>query len=483
MKEQNNNIDKFFKSKLEQASGTAHDWNTPPLSVLDKALDQIPVQQKPRRFPFVWLSFLGVGILAVSIFTFSNRSTEETLEASQIVQQIEPKVTPEKTVPAEVVTAPIQRPDANQKSKKQTTIKQAATQAKLIQHTQNQNVKTEELTFNPVTAPRPSGLKSTTAGRSTTSIATVKSTSIPPLDKATNNFVKLNFLNHYVTNNLETEPLLPHPNFTLENLDSGNSKDNTLAFQLHAGINLSTIRMKNVGDPDFSLTEYNNYYIGNFTSLSASKAISSKLALSADVGYVTTRNSSKLTQEHTFNQALISEVGNNETLYSPELAIASPVTSTQNQTDFRFQDVSIDHGSKMEQESHIDITTHFLRLGLNANLNLIQKGAFTANGKIGLGSLIPIQANQDVTTEIYYDDAMIMQSPQEAIALKSAMRKHHLTTSIGINLAYQANDRTSLLFTTQYERGLTSLRVESGASAIKTYQDILSIGLGGQYRF
>lgn len=513
MKMENNKyteLDKFFKSRLNKAPET--DWNTPPFSILDDALDQIAMQEPPkRRVGFLWF-ISGAVMLSVIVAVVYNihrinhiqhdltrlqsskiQNVDESeinkLQHSDALKKYEESyanvVSPSEVISPKVVLT--ENYEAKGMTFNESKLERSLVNKKRISPVDKKNELNTQLSH---ALTKSDDLELTSRGISNSQLSSGQSLSqddrsyvfIPLISTKNNQALpsqsigSVHSKDSLISSDIQLNPVLDPNN------DNDNKNNNPLSLFLTTGVLQSCIKMTNVTESSYSLTEYDQWNTGYFAGLGLLKRVNNQFTLSTALTYNRTNNNSLFQDNMNYNIDNMITQPDGSVLYESNIYVESPMATYNDKIALRLLDDQVANGEVLNNKTKIKETYHYLKLSANIGYELFNINKLRGAFSLDLGINYMIAANQSLNTQIYHWDDMIMTNLLEN-EIGSQVNRLHLSSMLRFGLDYSITDKMLLGVELGYEKGLSSMRQYSNSSLPKAYINSIRTGLRLGYSF
>lgn len=482
-------LDKLFQSRLNKDEIVDQNWNKAPQSAFDGAMAALDKEDKKRRRRLLWW-ILPLAIL--SGFTFItmkhvNRihDLENTLATLQVKQenmstseQGQVAILKQSTASKESTDLINKNPIPSQGEKETSSPLRSKTQKNSTQKEQN-FVKTASKAHYISSALNEDQevKKSETPARNNLAYANevedqkVRKTNAVAFLPALTPKINWNQAALSLTVKEELEPVL------VECCQSKGWQIYTLA-----GINASTIKMTNVGNPDFSLTGYEKYYTDGFAGLGLEYAFHPKWTLFLEGSYNKMHVKSIFenmiqydkTLEYTDAQGLLS--------YDDDYEVATVMGRASSAFSLDLANKSIEDNEELLNHTLIDNSFETISIGLGSQYLLLCLN----NWSLDLGASLHynhlLQVNEQMESSIYHKNGLMFRESFTRDPMEKA-NQNFWSLAGNIRLAYQFSDHLGLKLNLGSSHSLHSIRKVNTDQDPKTFINQLKAAVQFQYHF
>lgn len=500
MKKENQNIDEYFKKKLDQ-DVFPEGWNVPSDEIFSAAISDINAAKgnsNRRKLFILFIVLFGLSLFSIYGYNYwfasSNNSSisSEDLQIAEFQTKIE-------TLESEVLAlknaqtsegqnasteSQLNQVENNQESSH--TISGVKSKNEIIQLSQTENYNNRQnFTTNEELEER-SGVQLEISTEIKDDSSSDNANFIVSLQDDQNDDTKWNssLLSRHRLELLSRkyDPkkiVLTLPSVVENNKESIDRSD--WSIQALTGINLSWMAMDNipVGEMD-ALTEYDQAHVCTTNQLSLVYEPISRWNFNIDLGFSRYLNRSVANYNLFFQEDQVSIDNQGYKRYETEVEMMNPVGSYGAMIRF---DVEADMQQNELIKESINTTQQldYLSLGLSANYTLLNRGNWNLYGGLGATLWQNIRTNSSFEVSLYMKDELKYESIETTNNL-SNVNSRFVSLSGQVGAIYDLTSSLSLIINTTYQHGITSIRNSSPAPGPQTFLHALQPLVGVRYK-
>ena len=486
-------LDKFFKSRLENTDPAENGWNLPPLSILDSALAQVPTpKSNKRKYGILWI--LGaIGVMGIIYLGISNLISINTINGELITLKNTTSLTNQNNYQLQTKTI-------DKSSAQSVELSHAKPKAQIATTTSDHLKSTSTDISMPKSSKRDLSTKEQNSLRYTRLKIAKNQTSTSPTILENHKSNQPIFEQSKSTITLDTLQVpqiiasLPLDTLSYEATDfsivnasvdliTTTSQSNTKASVfLTGGILNSCLHMTNIDAAPFSLTKYDEFYQGYSVGMGARRALTTKISLSGTLSFNLINNKSLFEDEVSYNSAKEVEQLDGSMTYNSDVFMETPMASFNDMVSYRLLDNTITDGTLLQHKTDISEQYQLLQLTLSADYTIFSKDRISGTFSTGLSTNYILGIDQTMDSKVYQANDMLM-NMSLSNDLTSEVNRVHLSGTINLGISYRLTDNIYLQLSGGYEKGITSVRKYSNNSLPKTFISSLSSGLNVGYTF
>ena len=285
--------------------------------------------------------------------------------------------------------------------------------------------------------------------------------------------------------NIDPFDLIPREFFPhqmrISGLYSIPTKKSKLALFVLAGNNLSRFSMNNVNSSQFSLTKYDNRYLGYAFDVGLSYSLSNRIDLQFISGFQKIVNQSLFEHNFAYDESNEYVDAQGELHYDMIMNVESPLESIAERRIFSLGDFDLSNGDLIMNNTDITESLHVLSLATELSYNVFSKGAFNLAFNSGIGFSQIIKSKEQLSVEMLHkDDKMTSMNIVHDDLRK--LNSNYFSARLGLEVDLELGKRFSILGRTSYLRSLSSLREITGLNSTETFLVQWSTGIGIKYQ-
>jgi hypothetical protein len=448
-------LDKLFRSRLKNEEILDQNWNKPPQSVFDGAISVLDKEERKRRRRLLWWIIPVVILLGFTALTINQlnkinhlENTIAALQSSDDLRSENPRSTAELT-PAQSITEQKNTEISNiqnSKNKKAEKQKQINSNQSSPQKTSSKNSLSKQRMNSTISATN-TKRDEVKAARATKQVEAVN-----PGEEALDSDPQL-LSADLIRKDRNTDPLpgsilviegsaKEFPSYGVEILQKKQEQScqpKTFQFYALGGVNASTIKMTNIGNPDFRLTGYERYYADWFTGLGFEYSFHPKWSLLLEASYNRMHVQSTYEHDIVYDKSLeyIDNQGNVNYESNYEVATVMGRQSSAFSIDLGEKNIA-DH-AELQNLALIDNSFSTLSLGLGTQYQLFCHKNWSLDMGVGLQYNYLLQLNEQMESSIYHENGLMF---RESIVVEPMDKANQSFWSLSGNmrLGYQFND-------------------------------------------
>jgi hypothetical protein len=243
------------------------------------------------------------------------------------------------------------------------------------------------------------------------------------------------------------------------------------------GINQSWMTMKNIPlNQDAYLHDYDNSQTGTSFYGFVNKSISAKFSAQGGLGYHAYLNRSALESRFLFDTDNVVQVPDGDPLYQTDIDLMNPIGDFNAPLEFRVTD-QMNEEDVMTEHTTIEQTLQSVRLDLQLQGTMLTINNFTVSLGTGLGLAYRSGLKNTFNVSTYHNN-ILQKTQTEAPDHLTNVRRWYVQWLGSLNLEYTITDRFGFIFSSQYARGLTSIRNTPNTNGPLTFVHAFSISAG-----
>ena len=511
MNNNNSDLNKFFKSRLEDTTPADNGWNVPPMSILDDALDQLSVPPKRNKLliPFIILGIIAFGLTAMMIFNSLKISKlNDKLESLTIVDNqsnLETEINGESdhrkimdasTSMVETVSpigSEAQRSlieeEPSSKSKSVTNANQNEQTPSHSQTTQKSRLDQSKVRFgNLVPTSQIFSEREVIKSVSKASSWTKKShlnqlinnenliISQPPILKGMSGFdLGKNHIVLQLNDHLST---VQSSLFATKKV----KKNRNVSFLFSAGYLGSNVRMTNINPNSFTLTQYENLYPGVGINLGIGLQLGKKFQLRSTIGYESITNESLYQSDFHYDEENTVTTQSGELMHLSNSAVETPMGQFSDELALRFRESNIPNGEMLDQVTSITDDYQIIQLATVLSYEVLRIKKISLHTGFGLSGNYILNFDQSLDTKMLSNTSIMMEE-KKITNLAPAVNRYFLSSSLNLGLDYAISPSTYLGIHSSYERGITSIRKQDSKALPQSFLNSIGTELVLGYSF
>ncbi|NNL92297.1 MAG: hypothetical protein HKO66_08705 [Saprospiraceae bacterium] len=489
-------LNAFFKSKLENAKPDENMWNVPPDFVFDNAVSKIN-SQEPKRKPAYWrwalLLLLLIGLLS-SVFMLVKSNNNYKAANARLQSALSTK--DQKIISLE-----------NELFEKTSAITAAETKIEFSNQTieklqdevdAKRNVALKNNQQQIQRKANQTSIESKFNKRNNQSIV-ANNNEIISISTSKDDIAQNDLINNNRSPEIASIPkILSKTNFILANerevnlngldfITLSNSKndlvDEVFKYGFFLNQNYSSLAMENIPSQSVSnLTKYDNHYSGLGFKFQAEKTVSSKVDMRFALAYQNIQNRSHLDKSNLYDPQNEIDMGNGQMAYNLDVIIDTPFGEVGTQTNFAVDPTLVAPNDEIRQETNTTQSLNIVSLTVGPKYNFIKsdKWAFFAAANLGFNRIL--HYNNQMQTSLVLHDLKMADFESKPPLIKD-INKNYLSAAIGLGFGLYLTDNLQFVFDGQYGQSLNSLRVPKNSSGPLTYLKQWQTQVGLNYIF
>ncbi len=490
-----NNLNEFFKSRLEDSTPADNGWNVPPLSVLDAALDQIPHPPKRNKLliPLIIIGLITLGLailtiqnaveissLSEKIDTLSIEVTNHQAHINDLASIQESKLSSAAQIPALSLNETETMVSQDQSIDVDNQITQTPLTARVPQYVNNQSV--NKIQQVPVerkqligslipTPPTHNGSEDVRHSPPITQAAAA----LPVLtDDTSNPKRQLLGLSPILANQASVLSQQSSPAIDLrQQVSPILSKETQNTRQpmslLLTGSHLSSdIRMTNIDVNNTTLTQYDDFYPGVGFSVGVSVPLNKTLSINTSIGYSRLNNRSRYESDFIYYENNTIQTGMGNLMHLSNPTVETPMMDYSDEIVLRVNDNQITNGEMLDHVTEISDTYQVVQLSTGISAEILRYKKLSVHTGIGLTGNYILNISQALDTKMLSNSNVMMEEITNLNLTQNINRKY-LSGSLSLGLQYDLTQAMYLRFNSRYEKGITSLRIQRSSEQPKSF--------------
>ena len=519
-KNQYTELDKLFRSKLGEENLSSGDWNEPTDDMFLAAMesvnkqDELPRKKKRAIWPFFLIPFIA--LLSISIWNLmevgalkstinnmqsndqmigANESNADT-EIASIATGNEQKENQE-IASTKIAGAKSQFKNAKAKATKKSTIAEP-----IVLNENNKEIK--KTGSAPVSGPSIVPPSNNESFLPVSNGASIFNNAIPISGAANTDLSKSYGANNQGTtiNKLLGFSFIPQLggllNITERNaIELGinptafkaaedKSKKRAIALYAFLDLNLNTLRMSGLESNEFSLTAYDNSYLGYNLGIGALQELNERFAINYSIAYNRVTNKSLYENEMMFDKNQLSYDMQGDMWYALDMEVETPTGSFTLREDVSMTNPSMEHNDMMNQSTDILQLFNFISIGVQPRVNVLTSSKFNLFAEAGMNANYLLHFCQNIDMKMYHDDDMMMAKAMidDSNATLNTLNRLSMSASLGLGVEYKFGEHIFSSFKVGGSRSLSSIRQHTNSTdQVRTYIDNLGVSLTAGYKF
>lgn len=505
-KNQYTDLDKLFQSKLGEDRIASGEWNEPTddmfFAAMEKVNEPVPSKKRRRIWPFFFVGFIMLlGLTTWNLFRVDeltsviNELQDETNSFSTS------KITTKENVSGLAAEAASDMSEQTHLSGKQIVSAENEGFIKNNVTSRINNKVKSELVDNVVPTSSYNNILPPTYTKSS-----VVSTSAPIFNQS---FAFNNIQDEQIdlvakeaqssSNNVSAFSLMPGLNGLLPvnnrqqiNLgieasdfiqDENKITKRAVAYYAFMDLNLNKLRMSGLEALDYTLSNYDKAYLGYDLGIGALQTINNRLSINYELGFSRVKINSLFANEMKYDESNVHQGMNGELVYDLLMDVQTPTGSINQMQSLTFIRGNIQDQDLMQQNIDIKQFYKFISLGVQPRIDMWSKNRLSVFAEAGLNLNYLVSFCQDLNTEMYYQNQMMMQNEIEDHSMGN-LNRMTIAASAGLGLEYTFGEHLFSSFVLGSSRSLNSIRqTGNGTDDVRTYIDNLGVSLSAGYKF
>ncbi len=507
----NKELDRLFRSKLQNNEVADNKWNVPPLDVFENALSEIEEEQpkKKRRWPLLFLFGFGFMMLGgIGYLFYQNQSMivelDKKIEVLNKVQQekentiIEstPKNNTEKVennsntiLTKKEVAANIATPKVlnkkESKNNKYTNKKSSFESIRSTTRALGQSVnepRSSNLISNSILN---SNLKSDWKSVGISKVAATSTTESSDRVELYNANLKTN--NFILLNNIPTLSFQIHNEFDdtlpIEFVEAGEKakykkeKDKTswspyLLFGAHAS------KFKTSFPIDASVT--NEVGLGGQIGLGMTQSLSDRWSLDYSIAFRNMHTSSNYNCELIYDKSEEGYNNSGELVYNMDMVTVNPMYSVYQRVEMPVAENEMEDGDIMLNDTKTKLVLNILSAKAGARYRAVNFGKFDLYLNGGLGANTLLKSKDEMNMKVMFGDKVMMDKTATTGSSANVYHDLFLSGYLGVQLDYKLNNHFAIGLNSNYEQAFKSFfvhpMINQGTSKLNGLNASLRVG-------
>ena len=493
-------LNAFFKRKLENATPDENMWNIPPDFVFDNAISKVnAANSNHKALDKKWLLLLLISLLALSGLLLISHNRVNTL--NETIMDMKSDIQLEQSKIQDLQSDFVIQKDAFAKELKNANERSNALELELRNSRQKFNNTSKRLALLNEGLDKNVSLSKEITNRPSRSIG---------IEENADQFLKNDFsgYNEKVSKELDLSNKVAKisafaqlnsdkeitfleinqrrmyeiaPNFTFINEDAEYVIDENIRYGIFFNQNASSLAMNNMPE-NCTLEHFDSNYSGLGISVQAEKAVSKKFDMQFGLGYNVINNRSNLEGLSIYDEANEVERQDGSMSYAFDLDIETPFGSVNTPTDFM-----VDNNADYDQDEIVQLTETKQQLQV-LSLSVGPKYKFLENRQWELFTNASISYNRilhyenDMNTTLTMHDIEMLEFRATPPKIND-INKNFLSAQIGLGLGFKLNPNMQFVMAANYGRSLNSLRVAKSSLDPKTYLAKWNSQIGINFNF
>lgn len=515
-------LENLFRSRLGDADQSPENWNTPPVSLLDGALDVVNEDYNRKRRGF-WL-WISIGLLLLGFtagMTFNHYKIQNLNQEILSLQNKQDELTKLNTVeenPIEVLVlseenkstnntnstiksseAILSSPATNIEERNSTTTseKNSATKNHSTTNTSKQTdllpaIKAENsLVNNSITPPNNTNTKHEIISdhlfiipinENQNKIQIEDQTWKSPLEEKERAHVTIAKLSSFSNQVLQHDSALPESQSFIA-IMTNTEEYTSWSPYVFVGSQLSSYKMKNVSEFTGSqLTDYDRLYAGIEVGIGVEKKISNQWSAFGNISYQRINNSSAYRENMNYDKNNEVIMSSGTCIYQMDYDVETPMGIQSRSVTMDMTDVNIGDNETIQNITDISHSIDIISSSAGFKFELLRKNRISLNANSGVTANYIVNLRESMTTKMYYQTDMVMEKTTLSQGM-DGVNKVYGSVNAGLDLSYQLSNHFRIGLGGSYDQSISSIRKSSTLAPTKTYLSNLRSSLNLTYQF
>ena len=490
----NDNLFKFFRSKLNDTQNFSEDWSTPPDEVFHRAMDEVRLLKRRRRrkvlLPILMvlggivLLSVGIGVyhqmndindkvdhVEEAVIDLKSQEDEMAVSGDNAIREHDFALINEKSNTASGVS------DIEEKGANETDLTGRRSRTEYLTHTfdavpsavdeaaiTESQIRLEQL--NPLSSQDQASYTDTRIEKESM-FASVRAVDL--LDRRSTGVTSASFWPIEVSKTMDLYPAVK-------------TTGGRLSLAVALGHNISSLSMTNVGKSSGTLTEYDRYYSGAGIQTTMEYHINDRWSLSVTGGYDRLNNQSRLADQMMYDsdQEMHDAAGNS--FYQTELTLETPLGSFRRAADISMSEVTMQDGDMIRNVTGINQHLDIANIAVGGRYHFISQPRWVGFIGSGLGLDLVMRSNSKMESSISMKDQLKEDFTTQADQL-DYLSQHFSAIYGEVGAKYRIRKHVSILVNAKFRRSLTSLRESGNDLEPKTFLQQFKTAAGLEYKF
>ena len=510
-KNQYTEIDKLFRSKLGEDKLSSGPWNEPTDDIFQAAMEKVNDKGPKKKRRGIWPFFL-VGFLGLLGFTSWNALKVDALATTiSEMKKEESRLPTTKINNTEVISIASandhkRETSANEITNKKLGKSKVETKTSMVGSVAPVQQKAKSTTYNrssndQAIVPPGNYIKEIGAGKaasaSNTALILIGETGEEQekIVESNNKQVSRNSIDENrlsvnlipgLIGLLNVEDRIPFTSaFKTSAFNNDSFAENKSGFTFYAylDLNLNKLRMAGLEPVGYSLTKYDQAYLGYDFGLGALQSINEKFTINYNLGFRRVLNNSLFANEMMYDESKLSVNSDGEMVYDLMMELQTPVGAINQVQSFTVLGGGLQDQAMMQQSTDIKQYFKFISLGVQPRLNVWSSDRLSLFAEAGMSVNYLLAFCQDIDMKMYYHNEMMMHDQMEDHSMNSLNRLSVAATA-GLGLEYSFGDHIFSSFKVGSSRSLNSIRHQENTSdEVRTFIDNFGVSLSAGYKF
>jgi opacity protein-like surface antigen len=494
-------LDNLFRSRLTNESPSKSEWNVPPDSILEQVQNQLSKSnRKKRKTIFLWIF---AALFFISLIGFQLHTSLKVDRLSQAInydkkQIIESNIAEEKNV-SEIksrnssdLETGISKSETHLAQEKSNLagigtmggIELQSSKAKLNENSSEKNVS------NLIKGERSSdGIMENTKIfngnndllKDMVSISNAESQKnvIADSERLNYSFVKLPLLGiREFVYARDKEPVY----FKVDESNEEHLLKRKFEGYVFSTLTMSSFRMTNIENNDFSLTKYDNNYLGYQLGAGLKINLIKNLQLNSSLSWSRLNNKSLFKDDMAYKLANESLNAQGEKMYDTNLNVESPMGSFSAEVRFGVADQQIEENDLLNNTTEINQHFNLINLSLGLDYTFLNSGKFQLLISSGLTGNYLYELNQEMDTKVVFTDKILMDNSFTSNNMDE-IDPYFLSIYGNLGMRFNMSERLYFQLSGGWENALGALRTTKSASPSSTFLNHVKSQVHIAYRF
>jgi hypothetical protein len=473
-----NNLDKFFQSRLNEGEG-ASNWNSPPDSVLEGAIAELDKRDNERkRRRLFWILWLGSLVALTSVLSWY------MLKVSTLEEELaDMRNSKEQTV--DLIEQDNEKLSKNESESESVYEENSSNEIKSLGKENTEENRKLESNIRVV--------RETSSYNKTSNEAVVENEKVEELislikdDKYEEEVTEKDIITESITIvDPEPEEVVPEikdvEDTTGENENNPDPRpkmNKRFVLALYAGLNGSSFSMSAAQPLPDNLTRYDNRYLGYQFGLRLDRKLKNeRFFLRVGAEHMMVKNSSQFDIEETYDEDMETTNNSGVNIYSAEYGFDSPMGRFSEPVEFEIDGKNLNDGDKLNSSMKMNSKFRIWNLYVGGGYNLFTGEKITVNINSGLQMNYISEMRQEMDYRLSKNQLMLSDENYLLTDLPT-MNHSFLSWKLGAGLNYRKG-RMIFGIDGVYQRSLQSIREVEKVSKVKTqmsqFQSNISVG-------
>jgi|GEM_PF-5335669 len=500
-------LNAFFKGKLENADPDGNMWNVPPDFVFDNAINKVNShgQQQQRTGNKKLILLLLIPLALLTCLLISNQIGLN--KANDRMKSLEGKVISSDT---QIAALQIKLDDqselfSSQLKAKTEELKEAISQVSVAANAKFNRNNLKEAYSQDLDDNKILSAVNVNKGRENSTINNSGIAHLSQVNKDADQFLSnkslaINeatvFVENDILKSIEILPTLSLRNgfnsmspIVEVNLPSLIAVDELIqiddfyneavSYGLLLRQNMSSLSMSGTSS---NLQSYDNGYTGYGFSLQAEKSVSPKFDMQFSLGYDVINNKSQLSDVSYYNSDNEEQLLNGSLNYSMDVNLDTPFGVVNSLTSFEVESGANSDQEVMDQVTNTSQSLNVLSINIGPKYKWLSTKQWELFSTLSLGYNRILHYENEMNTAIKMNSKTLVEFRSTPPKIND-INKNYLSAQVGFGLGFRFSETVQVAMSANYGRSLNSLRIAKSATDPLTYLSQWNSQIGLNFKF